>query len=92
MLDIFTVNFILGMVDLSDNQVFYVGTVLSKLFPSREGLRAVRIGRVIEHNKHIFVNVLHNFMPGLTHYLNNGGIRVFFRDWGTLVVGSKLIV
>jgi len=91
-LDIFTINFVLGMVDLSNDQVRYVGTVLSKLFPSREGLRAVRIGRVVEHNKHIFVDVLHNFMPGLTHNLNNGSVGVLFGDGGTLVVRGKLIV
>lgn len=91
MLDVLSVNFVLSVVDLSNHKVRNVGDVLSKLFPGGEGLKAVRINRVVEHNEDILSGVLDNLVPGLADDFFHRRVNISLRNRGTLVVGSQLV-
>jgi hypothetical protein len=65
--------------------------VLSKLFPGREGLKAVGVSRVVEQDKDILCRVLDEFMPGLANNFLNGRVDISLGNRSGLVVGSELV-
>jgi len=65
--------------------------MLSKLFPGREGLKAVGVSRVVEQDKDILLRVLDEFMPGLANNFLNGRVDISLGNRGRLVVGSQLV-
>lgn len=91
MLDVLSVNLVLSVVDLSNDKVRDVGYMLSKLLPGWEGLKAVRINRVVEHNEDILGGVLDNLVPSLANYFFHRRVDISLRNRGALVIGSQLV-